>query len=117
MVQVDIIVVYKVDRLTRSLLDFSKLVEALDKAGISFVSVAQSFNTTTSMGRLSRRDPERTAGPQNHDPPADGWARSGCKLGKPEGLLSVSEFIGCHGTLTTYASENFDLEVAGGPAA
>lgn len=50
---VDIIVVYKVDRLTRSLLDFAKLVEALDKAGTSFVSVTQSFNTTTSMRRLT----------------------------------------------------------------
>jgi DNA invertase Pin-like site-specific DNA recombinase len=51
--KVDIIVVYKVDRLTRSLLDFSKLVEAFDAAGTSFVSVTQSFNTTTSMGRLT----------------------------------------------------------------
>ena len=51
--KVDIIVVYKVDRLTRSLLDFAKLVEAFDKAGVSFVSVTQSFNTTTSMGRLT----------------------------------------------------------------
>ena len=50
---IDIIVVYKVDRLTRSLLDFSKLVEAFDAAGTSFVSVTQSFNTTTSMGRLT----------------------------------------------------------------
>lgn len=50
---VDIIVVYKVDRLTRSLLDFAKLVEALDKAGTSFVSITQAFNTTTSMGRLT----------------------------------------------------------------
>ena len=50
---IDIIVVYKVDRLTRSLLDFAKLVEALDKAGTSFVSITQSFNTTTSMGRLT----------------------------------------------------------------
>ncbi len=46
-------VVYKVDRLTRSLLDFAKLVEALDKAGTSFVSITQSFNTTTSMSRLT----------------------------------------------------------------
>ena len=45
--------VYKVDRLTRSLLDFTKLVEAFDKAGVSFVSITQSFNTTTSMGRLT----------------------------------------------------------------
>ncbi len=51
--EIDIIVVYKVDRLTRSLLDFSKLVEAFDAAGTSFVSVTQSFNTTTSMGRLT----------------------------------------------------------------
>ena len=51
--QVDIIVVYKVDRLTRSLLDFARLVEAFDKAGVSFVSITQSFNTTTSMGRLT----------------------------------------------------------------
>ena len=51
--KIDIIVVYKVDRLTRSLLDFAKLVEAFDKADTSFVSVTQSFNTTTSMGRLT----------------------------------------------------------------
>ena len=47
------IVVYKVDRLTRSLTDFAKLVEVLDVAGVSFVSVTQQFNTTTSMGRLT----------------------------------------------------------------
>jgi DNA invertase Pin-like site-specific DNA recombinase len=51
--KVDIIVVYKVDRLTRSLSDFSKIVEALDARGVSFVSVTQQFNTTTSMGRLT----------------------------------------------------------------
>jgi site-specific DNA recombinase len=51
--RVDIIVVYKVDRLTRSLFDFAKLVELLDAAKTSFVSVTQSFNTTTSMGRLT----------------------------------------------------------------
>jgi DNA invertase Pin-like site-specific DNA recombinase len=51
--RIDIIVVYKVDRLTRSLLDFAKLVEAFDKSETSFVSVTQSFNTTTSMGRLT----------------------------------------------------------------
>jgi DNA invertase Pin-like site-specific DNA recombinase len=50
---IDIVVVYKVDRLTRSLLDFAKLVEAFDKASTSFVSITQSFNTTTSMGRLT----------------------------------------------------------------
>jgi DNA invertase Pin-like site-specific DNA recombinase len=51
--KIDIIVVYKVDRLTRSLLDFAKLVEAFDGANTSFVSITQSFNTTTSMGRLT----------------------------------------------------------------
>ena len=51
--RIDIIVVYKVDRLTRSLLDFARLVEAFDGAGVSFVSVTQAFNTTTSMGRLT----------------------------------------------------------------
>ncbi|MHA6724311.1 recombinase family protein [Sphingomonas sp. RS2018] len=51
--RVDIIVVYKVDRLTRSLFDFAKLVERLDAGKVSFVSVTQSFNTTTSMGRLT----------------------------------------------------------------
>ena len=51
--QIDIVVVYKVDRLTRSLLDFAKLVEAFDQAGTSFVSITQSFSTTTSMGRLT----------------------------------------------------------------
>jgi DNA invertase Pin-like site-specific DNA recombinase len=51
--RIDIIVVYKVDRLTRSLFDFAKLVETFDAVGTSFVSVTQSFNTTTSMGRLT----------------------------------------------------------------
>jgi site-specific DNA recombinase len=51
--KVNIIVVYKVDRLTRSLADFAKLVELFDKHGVSFVSVTQQFNTTTSMGRLT----------------------------------------------------------------
>src|SRR5690606_38746768 len=52
--KVDVIVVYKVDRLTRNLADFAKLVEVLDAQGPSFVSVTQAFNTTTSMGRLTR---------------------------------------------------------------
>jgi site-specific DNA recombinase len=51
--KVDTIVVYKVDRLTRSLADFAKIVELLDAGGASFVSVTQQFNTTTSMGRLT----------------------------------------------------------------
>jgi site-specific DNA recombinase len=51
--KVDLVVVYKVDRLTRSLADFAKLVERFDGAGVSFVSVTQHFNTATSMGRLT----------------------------------------------------------------
>ncbi len=50
---VDVVVVYKIDRLSRSLMDFSKLVEVFDRNGVTFVSVTQSFNTTTSMGRLT----------------------------------------------------------------
>jgi len=51
--RVDVIVVYKVDRLTRALTDFAKIVETLDNHNASFVSVTQQFNTTTSMGRLT----------------------------------------------------------------
>jgi len=51
--KVDTVVVYKVDRLTRSLADFAKMVEAFDARGVSFVSVTQQFNTTSSMGRLT----------------------------------------------------------------
>src|SRR5262249_22291590 len=50
--KIQIVVVYKVDRLTRSLADFAKLIELFDAYGVSFVSVTQQFNTTTSMGRL-----------------------------------------------------------------
>jgi site-specific DNA recombinase len=50
---VDVVVVYKIDRLSRSLMDFSKLVEVFDRNAVTFVSVTQSFNTTTSMGRLT----------------------------------------------------------------
>ena len=51
--QVNVVVVYKIDRLSRSLMDFSKLVETFDRHDVTFVSVTQSFNTTTSMGRLT----------------------------------------------------------------
>src|SRR4029079_6424266 len=51
--RVDVIVVYKVDRLTRALSDFAKLVEIFERRGVSFVSITQQFNTTTSMGRLT----------------------------------------------------------------
>ena len=51
--KIDIVVVYKIDRLTRALSDFAKLVDVFDRNGVSFVSVTQQFNTTTSMGRLT----------------------------------------------------------------
>jgi len=51
--RIDAVVVYKVDRLTRSLSDFAKIVEVFDAHGVSFVSITQAFNTTTSMGRLT----------------------------------------------------------------
>ncbi len=51
--RIDVVVVYKVDRLTRALSDFAKLVEIFDRCGVSFVSITQQFNTTTSMGRLT----------------------------------------------------------------
>ena len=51
--RIDCIVVYKVYRLSRSLLDFSKIMEVFDNNGVSFVSVTQSFNTTSSMGRFT----------------------------------------------------------------
>ena len=51
--RIDVVVVYKIDRLSRSLLDFSKLVEVFEGQSVTFVSVTQSFNTTTSMGRLT----------------------------------------------------------------
>ncbi len=50
---IDVVVVYKVDRLTRSLTDFARIVETFDRHQVSFVSVTQAFNTTTSMGRLT----------------------------------------------------------------
>src|SRR4030081_221268 len=51
--RVDVVVVYKIDRLSRSLMDFARLVEVFDRKAVTFVSVTQSFNTTTSMGRLT----------------------------------------------------------------
>src|SRR4051795_667227 len=51
--KIDVVVAYKVDRLTRALADFAKMVEIFDASAVSFVSITQSFNTTTSMGRLT----------------------------------------------------------------
>jgi DNA invertase Pin-like site-specific DNA recombinase len=61
--RVDIVVVYKVDRLTRSLADFAKIVEILDAEGASFVSVTQQFNTTTSIRCLMQRNLNRETAP------------------------------------------------------
>jgi DNA invertase Pin-like site-specific DNA recombinase len=51
--RVDVVVVYKIDRLSRALMDFSRLVEVFDRHEVTFVSITQAFNTTTSMGRLT----------------------------------------------------------------
>ena len=51
--RIDVVVVYKIDRLSRALMDFARLVEVFDRNSVTFVSVTQSFNTTTSMGRLT----------------------------------------------------------------
>jgi DNA invertase Pin-like site-specific DNA recombinase len=55
--RVDTVVVYKVDRLTRSLMDFAKMVELFDRHGVTFVAVTQQFNTTTSMGTAHPQHP------------------------------------------------------------
>jgi len=76
--RVDTVVVYKIDRLTRSLADFAKIVEILDAKGASFVSVTQQFNTTTSMGRLTLRSAASAF--ETRSPPRRrrgcGWAAS-----------------------------------------
>ena len=87
--RIDVIVVYKVDRLTRSLADFAKLVELFDAHQVSFVSVTQAFNTTTSMGRLTLNvllsfaqlsARSRVSGSGTRSPPrrgrASGWGAS-----------------------------------------
>jgi site-specific DNA recombinase len=63
--KIDCVVVYKVDRLSRSLLDFAKMMETFNKARVSFVSVTQQFNTANSMGRLILN----ATRPRSHDPP------------------------------------------------
>jgi site-specific DNA recombinase len=73
---IDVLVVYKVDRLTRSLADFAKMVEIFDAQGVSFVAVTQQFNTTTSMGRLTLNvllslRPVRARGDGRADPRQD----------------------------------------------
>jgi len=92
---VDTVVVYKVDRLTRSLADFAKIVEIFDAANVSFVSVTQSFNTTTSMGRLTlnmllsfAQFEREVTGERIRDTPearATGSAREGARRQRPRG--------------------------------
>jgi len=72
--RIDVVVVYKVDRLTRALADFARLVEIFDAQGVSFVSVTQQFNTTSSMGRLTLNvvvRPVRTGGHRRTHPRQD----------------------------------------------
>jgi site-specific DNA recombinase len=68
--RIDVIIIYKVDRLTRSLADFAKLIELFDAHSVSFISITQSFNTTTSMGRLTL-NPVRTRGHRRAHPGQD----------------------------------------------
>ena len=75
--RIDVIVVYKVDRLTRSLADFAKLVELFDAHGVSFVSVTQAFNTTTSMGRLTLNVLLSLAQPSSTQPSSKRRSREG----------------------------------------
>jgi site-specific DNA recombinase len=79
--KITIVVVYKVDRLTRSLTDFAKLVELFDQYGVSFVSITQSFNTTSSMGRLTTRLRPRHVVPKS------------AQAYEPEVLVKVREWI------------------------
>ncbi len=71
------VVVYKIDRLSRSLMDFSKLVEVFDRNEVTFVSVTQSFNTTTSMGRLTLNILLSFASSSARSPPSASATRSG----------------------------------------
>src|SRR5215210_318991 len=100
---VAIVVVYKVDRLTRSLTDFARIVEVFDRYQVSFVSVTQAFNTTTSMGRLTlnvllsfaqfERESRASASGTRLPPPSargSGWAASSRSATRPAGARSSS---------------------------
>ena len=102
--KIDVIVVYKVDRLTRSLADFAKLVELFDAHGVSFVSVTQQFNTTTSMGRLtlnvlcplpssSGRSPPSGSGTRSQPPSERSLGRGHLPLGyrMKDGKIAIVE--------------------------
>jgi site-specific DNA recombinase len=89
--RVDVVVVYKIDRLSRSLMDFARLVEVFDRTGVTFVSVTQSFNTTTSMGRLTLNvllsfaqfERERNKGRGSHEISCIGCRRIGRVFRRP----------------------------------
>jgi predicted site-specific integrase-resolvase len=87
--KIDVIVVYKVDRLTRSLADFAKLVELFDAHSVSFVSVTQQFNTTTSMGRLTLNVLLSLPSSSARSPPS----ASGTRLQRPSARGSGSEVL------------------------
>ena len=84
--KIDVIVVYKVDRLTRSLADFAKLVELFDAHGVSFVSVTQQFNTTTSMGRLTSMCCCPLPSSNGRSPPSGSGTRSRHRNARGSGL-------------------------------
>jgi hypothetical protein len=99
--RVDTIVVYKIDRLTRSLADFAKIVEILDTRGASFVSVTQQFNTTTSMGRLTLN----VVGTTGIDPPVSAAManrESRRALDCEEPPEAIRDIIRVWGVLNTY---------------
>jgi site-specific DNA recombinase len=102
--KVDVIVVYKVDRLTRSLADFAKLVELFDQHDVSFVSVTQQFNTTTSMGRLtSERIRDKAKMWLAKVPPQNSIDRRSCVRNACAPLVSLcaaslTQFIHCIAT-------------------
>jgi hypothetical protein len=81
---VDVVVVYKIDRLSRSLMDFAKLVQIFDQNEVTFVSVTQSFNTTTSMGRLTLPPP-----------PCAACSRVLSKSGPPRACCQSCALRGC----------------------
>jgi DNA invertase Pin-like site-specific DNA recombinase len=105
--KIDVIVVYKVDRLTRSLADFAKLVELFDTHGVSFVSVTQQFNTTTSMGRLtlnvllSFAQFEREVTSERIRDKIAASKRKGLRNGRRPGRLVYSRRPKCHRAIAT----------------
>jgi DNA invertase Pin-like site-specific DNA recombinase len=115
--KVDVVVVYKIDRLSRSLMDFSRLVEVFDKHQVTFVSVTQSFNTTTSMGRLtlSRRAIEAQSDHQSRSRGTGHLLRRLRNVGRSDG---ANPEIRDHGQIADRLSDtialSFDRQSPGG---